>query len=70
MLHVPWLQRHRLVYMGFVQCGGTFQMPTHYGTNGNVSSHSKHGTNIGYVLDAIFMNVEMPNKLHSKISIS
>jgi len=29
---IPWLQRHRLVYMGFVHCGGTFQTPTHYGT--------------------------------------
>ena len=30
---LPWLQRHRLVYMGVVHCGGTFQTPTHYGTN-------------------------------------
>ena len=30
---VPWLQRHRLVYMGYVHCGGTFQTSTHYGTN-------------------------------------
>ena len=29
-MDVPWLQRHRLVYMG---CGGTFQTPMHYGTN-------------------------------------
>ena len=26
-MDVPWLQRHRLVYMGFVHCGGAFQMP-------------------------------------------
>ena len=32
-MDVPWLQRHCLVYMGFVHCGGTFQMPTHYGTS-------------------------------------
>jgi len=32
-MDVPWLQRHRLVYMGFVHCGSTFQMTTHYGTN-------------------------------------
>ena len=32
-IDIPWLQRHRLVYMGFVHCGGTFQTPTHYGTN-------------------------------------
>ena len=25
--------RHRLVYMGFIHCGGAFQTPTHYGTN-------------------------------------
>ena len=25
-MDVPWLQRHRLVYMGFVHCGGAFQM--------------------------------------------
>jgi len=31
-MDISWLQRHRLVYMGFVHCGGTFQMPTHYGT--------------------------------------
>ena len=30
---VPWLQRHHLLYMGFVHCGGTFETPTHYGTN-------------------------------------
>ena len=26
-MDVPWLQRHRLVYMGFVHCGSAFQMP-------------------------------------------
>jgi len=31
-MDIPWLQRHCLVYMGFVHCGSTFQMPTHYGT--------------------------------------
>ena len=31
-IDIPWLQRHRLLYMRFVHCGGTFQMPTHYGT--------------------------------------
>jgi len=24
---------HRLVYMGFVHCGSTFQIPKHYGTS-------------------------------------
>ena len=32
-MDTPWLQRHHLVYMGFVHCDGTFQMPTHYRTN-------------------------------------
>ena len=27
-MDVPWLQRHRLVYIGSVHCGGTFQMPS------------------------------------------
>jgi len=26
---VPWLQRHHLIYMGYVHCGGAFQMHTH-----------------------------------------
>ena len=25
--HIPWLQRHCLVYMWFVHCGGTFKRP-------------------------------------------
>jgi len=31
-MDIPQLQRDRLVYMGFVHCGGVFQMPMHYGT--------------------------------------
>ena len=31
-MDIPWLQRHCLVYIRFVHCGGTFQTPTHYGT--------------------------------------
>ena len=27
------LQRHRLVYLELVHCGGAFQTPIHYGTS-------------------------------------
>ena len=37
-MDVPWLQRHGLVYMGFVHSGGTFQTPMHYGSNRPIPS--------------------------------
>ena len=49
------LQWHRIVYMGFVHCGGTFQMPTQYGTR-------IHDT---YILCAAFIMVSTASHIPS-----